>query len=108
MSRVLLVGHAAPGIALGKMLQADGDIRRARSFDIRAGTASLSKYVLKEGKWEQVYNGIRLIYQTGPNANGTFPMCPRISPNPGCARTGRTRMRQKTLRWYSSAGRISS
>lgn len=76
VSRVLLVGHAAPGIALGKMLQADGDIRRARSFDIRAGTASLSKYVLKEGKWEQVYNGDTSYLPNGSEREWDFSYVP--------------------------------
>lgn len=76
VSRVLLVAHAAPIIALGRMLLADGDFAAAQAINIRAGTASLSEYKRSGERWECLRNGDTSFLPHGAEREWDFSFVP--------------------------------
>ncbi|WFD31717.1 hypothetical protein MSPP1_002756 [Malassezia sp. CBS 17886] len=84
VERVLLVSHAASSIALGRMLQTGGSLAGA-THDVRAGTASVSKYVRDERseRWTQVYNGNTDFLPGGSEREWDFSFVPSNNTEPG-------------------------
>lgn len=80
--RVLLVSHAASSIALGRMLLTAGQVEHAK-HDIRAGTASVSKYAHENGQWKQEYNGNTSFLPGGSEREWDFGYVPENNTEPG-------------------------
>ena len=85
IERLLIVSHAATIIALGRMLQTQGTYDDVRDRHIRAGTASVSKYVRssQNGLWHQVYNGRTSFLPHGEERAWDFGFVPDNTTEPG-------------------------
>ena len=85
VERLLIVSHAATIIALGRMLQTQGSYEDVRDRDIRAGTASVSKYVRSSPHevWRQVYNGNTSFLPHGEERAWDFGFVPDNTTEPG-------------------------
>lgn len=86
LTRILLVSHAATIIALGRMLQAQGTYESVREKEIRAGTASVSKYTrphVHAQIWHQEYNGRTSFLPHGEERHWDFSFVPDNNTEPG-------------------------
>lgn len=86
IERLLLVSHAATIIALGRMLQTQGTYQDVSERDIRAGTASVSKYTRQSDKemvWHQEYNGTTSFLPHGEERAWHFGFVPDNNTEPG-------------------------
>lgn len=83
VERVLFVTHAAPAIALGRMLQTTGSYEDVAHVEIRAATASVSKYERDGDVWRCLYHGRTSFLPHGEERLWDFSFVPSNNTEPG-------------------------
>ncbi|WFD27327.1 hypothetical protein MNAN1_002323 [Malassezia nana] len=83
VERVACITHAAPAIALGRMLQTNGTFEDVAHLEVRAATASVSKYVKEGDVWRIVYNGATDFLPNGEERAWDFSFVPSNNTEPG-------------------------
>lgn len=83
VERVMFVTHAAPAIALGRILQTSGSYEDVAHLEVRAATASVSKYVRSGDIWRPIYHGHTSFLPHGEERPWDFSFVPSNNTEPG-------------------------
>jgi len=83
VERAMFVSHAAPAIALGRMLQTSGSYKDVANLEVRAATASVSKYVRDGDVWRPIYLGRTSFLPHGEERPWDFSFVPSNNTEPG-------------------------